>query len=107
MRRAARCASRSSERMKHGAVIVSGHTVLTVYPNSYRNHPTCVPDRLDGASVHAEAAAIAAVRDKNKLRGATIYVARVNNQSVWRYSKPCDSCETLIREYGIRRVVHT
>ena len=93
--------------MKHGAVVVSGSSVLAMHPNLHRNHPSCVPDRLDEASVHAEAAAIYAVKDKSRLRGATIYVARVNNQGDLRYSKPCDSCESLINDVGIRRVVHT
>lgn len=58
----------------------------------------------DKFSVHAEEAAIARCGD---IRGATIYVARVNNQGEIRMSAPCGMCQDLIEKAGIRKVIYT
>jgi deoxycytidylate deaminase len=55
-------------------------------------------------SVHAEEAAIARIQD---LRGAVLYVARINNQGEPRMSKPCDGCQGLIDKSGIKKVIYT
>ncbi len=99
--------AQSSEcRMKHGAVVVRGGSVISVGINKNRNHPTVVSSEhiKTHCSVHAE---IDALRKVKNAKGATIYVARVNRKGQDRLSRPCDRCHDAIREAGIRKVVYT
>lgn len=100
-------AERSVANKKHGAVVVKGGRVLGTGFNKDRTHPlTMSPEHIKSdSSYHAEEVAI---RESGKdVRGAIIYVARVNNQGVDRNSKPCPKCQSLIEERGIKRVIYT
>lgn len=103
LERAMRLASTSSERYKHGCVVVKGGRVIGVGVNTYRNHPNNVTNPHIEASVHAEVNAIRGL----DVEGATIYVARVNNAGVPRMSKPCNECRGILAYAGVKRVVWT
>jgi len=92
--------------MKHGAVIVKGGRVIGVGINKNRNHPTIVSSEhiKDHCSVHAE---IDALRKVKNVKGATIYVARINKRGEDRMSRPCNNCHNQIEKSGIRKVVYT
>jgi deoxycytidylate deaminase len=103
--------ARSSEvpRYKHGAIIVKGGRIVSTGINKIRNHPTVFgssPKLLikSEAHIHAEADAI---RKVSELKGAKIYVARVNRSGQVRFSRPCDMCYRAIVKSGIRKVCHT
>ena len=76
--------------------------------NKNRNNPHYVsPEHIKTeCSYHAEEVAIRDSGEDN-LRGAVIYVARVNRQGRDRDSKPCSKCASLIEKVGIKRVVFT
>lgn len=100
-------ARKSTERMKHGAVVVKGGRVLGTGYNKGRNHPFIVSSEhiKEHCSRHAE---VEAIRDaKNNLKGAVIYVARVNRNGHDRNSKPCKRCQEIIDAAGIKRVIYT
>ena len=100
-------AEKSEEKKKHGAVVVkSGRVVGTGY-NRYKNHPLFISEEhiKMHSSRHAEQVAIKEAGSNAK--GATLYVARVNNQGIDRNSKPCRICQRLIKESGIKRVIFT
>jgi pyrimidine deaminase RibD-like protein len=100
-------ARKSSERMKHGAVVVKGGRVLGTGYNKGRNHPFIVSSEhiKEHCSRHAE---VEAIRDANyNVKGAVIYVARVNRSGHDRDSKPCERCQEFIDAAGIKRVIHT
>jgi deoxycytidylate deaminase len=100
-------ATKSNSRNTHGAVVVKGGRVLGTGWNKDRNHPLVVsPEHIKtDCSYHAEEVAIREAGDK--IRGAVIYVARVNKHGEDRDSKPCPKCLTLIQESGIKRVIYT
>lgn len=104
-------ASRSTEPNKHGAVLMRGGRVLSTGINSKRNDPLVVASEhiKSGCSEHAEAAAFrrAAGKSEDHLKGATLYVARVNNHGQDRDSRPCPACMELIRLYKVKKVVYT
>lgn len=102
------CATKSIARNTHGAVIVKGGRVVATGWNKNRNHPTIVsPEHIKTkCSYHAEEVAIREAGESN-VRGAVIYVARINKSGADRDSKPCPKCATLIRQVGIKRVVFT
>jgi deoxycytidylate deaminase len=91
----------------HGAVVVkSGRVVGTGY-NKDRNNPYYVsPEHIKThCSVHAE---VDAIRDANwNVKGAVIYVARVNNKGLDRDSKPCIRCQSVIDAAEIKKVIYT
>jgi deoxycytidylate deaminase len=100
-------ALRSRSRKKHGAVVVKSGRVLGTGYNKDRNHPLFVsPEHIKPhCSRHAE---IEAIKDaRSSVEGATLYVARVNNQGKDRYSKPCKLCEAVIKKNKIKKVIYT
>lgn len=102
------CATKSTARNTHGAVIVKGGRVLGTGWNKVRNNPTVVsPEHIKSdCSYHAEEVAIREAGEDN-VRGAIIYVARVNKQGEDRDSKPCPKCSEMIESLGIKRVIFT
>lgn len=100
-------ATKSESKQKHGAVVVRGGSVIGTGYNKDRNHPDYVsPEHIKThCSVHAE---IEAIRDAGwKVRGAVLYVARVNRFGEDRDSKPCDRCTVVIQETEIKKVIYT
>jgi len=100
-------ATKSKSRNTHGAVVVKGGRVLGTGFNKDRNNPRIVdPKRIKmDCSFHAEEMAI---RDAGEnLKGAKIYVARVNRHGHDRDSRPCPRCFTLIQSAGIKKIVYT
>lgn len=100
-------AGKSASRRRHGAVVVKSGRVIGTGYNKDRNSPMFVsPEHIKThCSRHAE---LEAIRDANwNVRGAVLYVARVNNQGQDRNSKPCGLCEDIIRETEIKKVIYT
>ncbi len=98
---------KSSAKNMHGAVVVKGGRVLGTGYNRSRNHPSIVsPEHIKtDCSIHAEESAIKDA--KYDVKGAILYVARVNRHGQDRDSKPCPRCLTLIKSSGIKRVIYT
>jgi len=100
-------ATKSESKHKHGAVIVKGGSVIGTGFNKDRNHPDFVsPEHIKThCSVHAE---VEAIRDAGwKVKGAVLYVARVNSFGKDRYSKPCERCMATIQTKQIKKVIYT
>ena len=94
-------------RYKHGAVIVKGGRIISTGVNKIRNHPDLFDDESlikKESHVHAEIDAIKKVSD---LRGAKIYIARINRSGQQRLSRPCDNCYNYIVDSGITKIVYT
>lgn len=107
MTRAARLAQQSTCNQRHGAIIVRGGSVLGAGINMMKNDPdTPGLDPKTQSSVHAECAALKSVRGKN-LKGATVYVARVNKRNEPLMSKPCENCEAELKRRGVVKMVWT
>jgi deoxycytidylate deaminase len=102
------CATKSTARNTHGAVVVKGGRVLGTGWNKNRNNPLIVsPEHIKSdCSYHAEEVAIREAGEDN-VKGAILYVARVNRHGNDRDSKPCSKCATLIKRVGIKRVIFT
>lgn len=94
------------KQWKHGAVIIKGGRILGSGINSDRNDPNLVADPKTQAAVHAEVAALRAAGSSD-LRGATIFVARVNRKGEPRMSKPCINCQAALAARGVKKVVYT
>jgi deoxycytidylate deaminase len=100
-------ATKSKSRNTHGAVVVKGGRVLGTGWNKDRNPPSVIDSgRIkQDCSYHAEEVAIREAGQN--LKGAVIYVARVNKNGEDRDSKPCIKCSGLIKNAGIKKVIYT
>jgi len=90
----------------HGAVLARKSKIIETGFNHYvSNHDSCY---IEYSALHAERDVIEkALKRGCALRGATIYVVRVNKRGQLRNSKPCQECAKLILEHGIRRVFYS
>ena len=96
---------------RHAAVIVKAGRVLSVGRNRDKTHPDSVGVDDDGElftrTIHAEMDAILKVKNKEHLKGATIYVARKGRNQKPGMSCPCKMCQGLISKYGLKKAVFT
>lgn len=100
-------AKKSASRQKHGAILVKSGRVVGTGFNKDTNNPMIVsPEHIKShCSRHAE---IEAIRDANwNVKGAVLYVARINRYGQDRNSKPCTRCEVVIEETQIKKVIYT
>lgn len=105
--RSVQVARLSTCKQRHGALVVSGGRTLAVGVNSYTNRqgtPGVGPEHF---SIHAEAAALRAIPEDIDLRRATLYVARLSKGGNVALSRPCPSCQALMKERGIKKCVYT
>jgi tRNA(Arg) A34 adenosine deaminase TadA len=100
---ASRIAMESNENTKHGCIIVKSGAVQSKGVNTYRNQPGII-EEIGALSVHAE---VNALRRGNRLDGAVLYVARVNNKGEARQSRPCPDCLAAAKAAGIKRICYT
>lgn len=108
---AGRVAQQSCNDIRHGAVLVSGNSVVNVSANknsfcSFGSRFRKESIQPGCATVHAELGAILGI-DRSKTHNADIYVARIDKQGDYKMSKPCPMCEAALRHVGIRRVIFT
>ena len=95
-------------KFRLGAVIVKGSNVLSVGVNKLKTHPLQNNPHTNNKSlsIHAELCAILKLSGE-QLKNSTIYVARILANGISGIAKPCDVCETLLIEAGIKRFVWT
>lgn len=90
------------DKWRVGAVLVRGGSLISTGFNRYRNDPMHVG--IGGVSYHAEEVALSRAGDP---RGSTIYVARITKSGILGMAKPCDACQQLLLDNGVRVVVFT
>jgi len=95
---------------RHAAVVVKGGRVLSMGRNRNKTHPESVlyesGERIL-KTIHAELDAISRVKNKEQLKGATIYVARLGRNGYPGMSCPCKMCQELINKHGLKKAVFT
>lgn len=104
---ATKMAENSELRQRHGAVAVRSGSVLALGFNKMRNNPLFLEESVikKHSGVHAEIDCLKKIAGSAK--GATLYVARLNNSNEIRYSAPCPACQDAIDVAGVKRVVYT
>lgn len=105
---ALKIAGQSQHKFPIGAVITIGNRILSIGINKYKTHPKQLNNYSNsvdkhGTSIHAE---LAAILSYPKLKGSTIYVARLLYGGSFGLSKPCRSCQNLIEIAGIKKIVY-
>jgi len=99
--RAAIKAAQLSEFYAHrvGAVIFKGSVPVAIGYNRHKSHPDNVC-----FTQHAEFNAILRCKDRYDPKTLTMFVARLTRTDYLSYCKPCDDCQGLITETGLKRV---
>jgi deoxycytidylate deaminase len=86
-----------------GAVVISSAgKILSRGCNSLKSHPLMGPIK----KTHAEIAALSKLR-LSEMMGATVYVARLNNNGKIGLAKPCPICTRILREHGFKEARFT
>jgi len=101
-------AKKSPCNIKHGSVIVKNKKVLSKGYNKYIY--TCYSFESGKITVHSEADCISKCINTNgrrSLKGATIYIIRLNYLNELKMSCPCENCYSLIIKYGIKTVYYS
>jgi len=96
-------------KIKHGAVLVKGGSVINTCHNKDKFCSFGARFRVPGrgrATIHAELGCILGL-PRNATVGADIYVCRVNRQGDFRNSKPCAMCHEALKHVGVKRVYYT
>lgn len=87
-----------------GAVVAKKNKVVGLgFNNPYKTHPKS-NNRFK--TIHAELDAILGLA-KEDLVGSTIYVYREHKDGSPANSKPCQYCQMLIKQAGIKKVCYT
>lgn len=100
-------AEKSEEKKKHGAIVVKSGRVVGHGFNKFKNNIEIIPEELIKVHCSRHAEEVAIKNAGQNAKGATLYVARVNNNGFDRESKPCKICSKIIKDSGIKRVVYT
>jgi deoxycytidylate deaminase len=95
--------SNSPMKFKLGAVVVKRGKVLGFGYNNSKTHPK-FGSKDNFKTMHAEGSALyCAKKLGNNVAGATMIVYRRNGL----ISKPCNSCEKMLKDAGIAKVIYT
>lgn len=88
-----------------GAVIIKGGALRSVGLNKLHTKASVASDEhIQDLSTHAEEDAL---RRCGNPKGATIYIARVGRNGKPAMAKPCEYCEPMLREAGVKKVKYT
>lgn len=79
-------------RYRHGAIALKGGSIVG---KGYNHH-----------GVHAEHSCLSGIWP-NKRKGLVVWVGRITKAGQWADSKPCEKCEELLREAGVRKVIYS
>lgn len=102
------------EKYQIGATISNGKEIISISFNQAKSHPLQKRYNKKRAStahewsyLHAELSAILKVKNKEQLRGATIFVARTRRDGNPGMARPCAACIQAIIDSGIKKIVYT
>jgi deoxycytidylate deaminase len=96
------------------AVLVKGGNILSIgynkrATNGFVEHFADVARGMRDycLSTHAEMDAVLKVRGKTDLRGSKIYVVRIKPSGGLGLAKPCEICQHVLYNYGIKRAFYS
>ncbi len=99
-------ASRCEMRHKLGCVVIKGNRVLASAHNQRRHAflPKRSWQRREG-TVCAERMALLKLLDK--ANNAVVWVGRVNEKGDFLLAKPCEACQQMMLDLGVKRVFYS
>jgi deoxycytidylate deaminase len=91
------------------AVIVRGGKVLSIGYNrrGWNGLSEFYKAQDHACTIHAEIDAIVSKRKKIRFEGAKVYVARVRADGTVGNAKPCEMCQHVLFNYGVKKAYFT
>ena len=91
------------------AIMLQGKKIVSTGANlQNKTHPYVFHNGFHfSRGIHAELAAIFRVKNKETLKGATIFVYRQTKNGDFANARPCAMCYELIKQYGFKKMVYT
>lgn len=98
-------ASQYSNHWQHkmGAVIFLKNRPIAIGFNHLKTHP-CMGIKT---TTHAELSALLSIRNKSRLKGATMVVFRRRKDGSLGNARPCEQCQKLLDKYGFKTFIYT
>lgn len=100
---ARKVSKKSTYKIQVGSCIIKGNRILGLGCNSTKTHPKAT---TRANKIHAEHQALIDA-GINELEGSVAFVYRETKDGKAANSKPCASCEALLREAGIKKVYYS
>lgn len=99
-------------KVKIGSVVVKDGNIISTGVNSTKTHPMqSFYNKFRGFEsknrIHAEMSAIAKIKNKKELIGASIYVNRICGNRENGLCKPCPACMKALMEHKIKSIFYT
>lgn len=96
-------------KRKHFSFVLWKKKIISVgWNNAWRTHPISNKFGHRFNAIHSELAAIKNMsRPVSFLKECKLVNIRVNRHGLVLMSKPCGSCENMLKYFGIREIVYT
>jgi len=98
---------------RHAAVLIDGRSIISTGYNylhitdlRFDKVKASLMGRLQNEN-HAEVDAIFRARRKHDVRGMDMFVVRIHANGELAQSRPCELCQHVMYNYGIRRAVYS
>lgn len=94
------------------SAVVYKNRIYGLGHNSYKTHPKAKEfhNQLNKECLHAEMMACFYARynlGEENLKKATIYVVRAKKDGSLGLAKPCQACDSMIRDLGIKKIIYS
>lgn len=100
--------NKNKTKSRHACILVKGGSVISTATNcSKRTRLVDYYYKEEHYGLHAEARCVAKVRRKIDLNGSKAFVIRLDKNGNITTSKPCNNCQKLLYNYGIKKVFYT
>lgn len=96
---------KSRGKIKIGCVIIKSGNIIGRGYNNYNTSPSR-RHKVNTWSIHAEVAAINSLKTA-KLKNTTMYIYRETKKGLPALAKPCNGCQKIINNLGIRKIIYT
>jgi deoxycytidylate deaminase len=94
----------TSKSYRFGTILANKRKLISMGVNRpYHTHTKSIGYRFD--SIHAEVDCLLGV-DSEKVKGATMYIFRLSRGGKPGISKPCQRCEQILRDSGVKDVYY-
>lgn len=97
---------KSNYRIRMGAVLLQNGRCISVGCNTVKSHPKWSYE--DKKTIHAEADCLRAIsKYLHRITKGVMFVYREHRDGLPGMAKPCENCQRLLREYGVKTVYYS
>jgi deoxycytidylate deaminase len=87
-------------------ILYKGRPLSFGYNNQTKTHPK-IKKYSEVKTMHAEMAALFRMKDTSILKNCSIVVYREDRMGNAALAKPCDVCQAILKDYGIKEITYS